>query len=322
MLTPPPFDPAIERELQSRSDIVTALTPDEIMALRARVARPTDDEMTLHGAFALTTHEVPASDGHSLAMVVLRPTDADAVVPVLYHVHGGGLVVGTPYEDLPALAATAREVGCAVASIGYRLAPEHPYPTPVEDVYAGLTWLAAQAAHLGLDPERIIIGGPSAGGGLAAAAALLARDRHGPALLGQLLVYPMLDDRNDSASAHQMSGIGAWDRTANETGWSAYLGSASLGAQRDNVPIYAAPARATDLSGLPPMFLDVGSAETFRDEIIAYADRAWLSGGDAELHVWPGGVHGFDALAPEAALSLAARAARVTWLRRLLARSS
>lgn len=321
MLTPPPFDPAIERELHARNDVVTALTPDEIPALRARVVRPTNEEMTQHGAFALTVHQLPASDGYSLTMVVLRPTDADTAVPVLYHVHGGGLVVGTPYEDLPAMAALAREAGCAVASIGYRLAPEHPYPTPLEDVYTGLTWLTEQATLLGLDPQRIIIGGPSAGGGLAAAAALLARDRGGPALLGQLLVYPMLDDRNDSASAHQMAGIGAWDRTANETGWSAYLGAAYLEAERADVPSYAAPARATDLSRLPPMFLDVGSAETFRDEIIAYADLAWRCGGDAELHVWPGGVHGFDALAPEAALSLDARAARVKWLRRLLARS-
>ncbi|KDA06848.1 esterase [Microbacterium sp. CH12i] len=154
----------------------------------------------------------------------------------------------------------------------------------------------------------------SAGGGLAAGVAVLARDRQGPRMLGQMLICPMLDDRNDSDSGHQMTGQGAWDRTANETGWNLYLGDI----QRDEVPIYASPARADDLSGLPPTFIDVGSAETFRDENIAYASRIWACGGDAELHLWPGGVHGFDALAPDAALSHDARQARVRWLTRLL----
>lgn len=309
----PPFDPEVAEVLHSRSDVVTSLLPDAIPALRERVTRPSAQEMTRNGAFDLQVHQLPAADGTLLELVLLRPRDTASAVPVLYHVHGGGLVVGTPYEDLPDLTELALETGCAIASIEYRLSPEHPYPTPLDDVYAGLEWLVREASSLGLDPARIIIGGPSAGGGLAAAAALLARDRGGPSLLGQLLIYPMLDDRNDSFSARQMAGRGAWDRTANETGWSAYLGS-----DRDDVPIYASPARATDLSGLPPMFLDVGSAETFRDEIVGYADLAWQCGVEAELHVWPGGVHGFDALAPAAAVSQDARKARVQWLRRLL----
>lgn len=157
----------------------------------------------------------------------------------------------------------------------------------------------------------------SAGGGLAAAGALLARDRGGPQLLGQMLICPMLDDRNDSASGFQMEGHGAWDRTANETAWDAYLGELP----RDDVPIYASPGRAADLADLPPAFIDVGSAETFRDEDIAYASRIWAAGGEAELHVWPGGVHGFDALVPEAMISKDAREARARWLERLLARA-
>lgn len=159
-----------------------------------------------------------------------------------------------------------------------------------------------------------MIGGVSAGGGLAAATALLARDRGGPELAGQLLLCPMLDDRNSTHSAVELDGRGLWDRTANNVGWAAYLGDL-----RD-VPAYAAPARATDLSGLPPAFLDVGTAETFRDEVVAYASRLWEAGGEAELHVWPGGFHGFDALVPEARLSRAARAARLSWLQRLLSR--
>ncbi|QEW04247.1 alpha/beta hydrolase [Microbacterium lushaniae] len=313
MSSPPPFDPEIVAALQARTDVVTTLRADEIARLRAGITRPTDAEITLGGVFDFSEHSVPSVDGRTLPMVMLRPRNAETPVPVLYHVHGGGLVVGTPYEDLPSLAALARDVGCAVASIDYRLAPEHPYPVPLEDVYSGLTWLVAEATSLGIDPRRVILSGVSAGGGLAAAAALLGRDRGGPVVRGQLLACPMLDDRNDTPSAHQMAGIGAWDRTANETGWTAYLG-----AERGDVPAYASPGRVTDLSGLPPMFLDVGSAETFRDEVVAYAARVWECGGEAELHVWPGGAHGFDTLAPDAALSRAARAARAGWLRRRL----
>jgi acetyl esterase/lipase len=205
--------------------------------------------------------------------------------------------------------------GLAVVSVEYRLAPDHPHPAPVEDCYAGLRWTAEHAGELGLDPARIIVAGASAGGGLAAALALLARDRGGPALAGQLLMCPMLDDRNDTPSCHQMTGVGVWDRTSNHTSWSALLGEARGGPE---VSPYAAPARASDLSGLPPAFIDVGSAETFRDEDVAYAGRIWQAGGRAELHVWPGGFHGFDMLAPRAKLSRDARAARVRWLRRLL----
>ena len=186
----------------------------------------------------------------------------------------------------------------------------------MEDCYAGLVWTAEHAAELGIDPDRIVVGGASAGGGLSAAVALMARDRGGPALLGQLLIYPMLDDRNDTPSAIQMAGVGVWDRTANDTGWTALLGDARGG---PDVSPYAAPARATDLSGLPPAFIDVGSAETFRDEDVAYASRIWAAGGQAELHVWPGGFHGYTLMAPQAQISHETLAAQASWLRRLLA---
>jgi acetyl esterase/lipase len=145
----------------------------------------------------------------------------------------------------------------------------------------------------------------------------MARDRGGPAIAGQLLLCPMLDDRNDTPSAVQMAGLGIWDRGANEVGWTALLGDARGG---PNVPAYAAPARASDLSGLPPAYIDVGSAETFRDEAVTYASRIWQAGGDAELHVWPGGFHAFAGFAPQAALSKDAAAAPAAWLRRLLRR--
>jgi acetyl esterase/lipase len=207
----------------------------------------------------------------------------------------------------------SRRLGATVASVEYRLAPEHPYPIPLEDCYSALTWLSGLPA---VDPSRVAIGGASAGGGLAAAVALIVRDRGAPALLGQLLVCPMLDDRNETPSSWQMAGQGIWDRAANDVGWTALLGDARGG---PDVSPYAAPARATDLSGLPPAFVDVGSAETFRDEDVAYASRIWQAGGSAELHVWPGGFHGFAGAVPQAAVSRAAVAAQRDWLARLLA---
>jgi acetyl esterase/lipase len=310
--SPPPFDPEIARVLESDPLVVTTLEPADIAPLRARSIRPADALAPLAGDFEISTHAIGGTDS-APTVVLLRPRDVDEPAPVLLWVHGGGLVVGTAYDDLGSAAHLARESGCAVASVEYRLAPEHPYPAALDDVYASLTWLAENAEALRIDGERIIVAGVSAGGGLAAATALVARDRGGPTLAGQMLLCPMLDDRSDSSSAHQMEGLGAWDRTANRTAWAAYLAGTSHPA-----PAYAAPARAHDVTGLAPAFIDVGSAETFRDEDVDYARRIWAQGGVAELHVWPGGPHGFDALAPYARLSADAVAARVRWLNRIL----
>jgi acetyl esterase/lipase len=276
-------------------------------------------DLTMDGAFEVTEPTAPGPGGApGVPLLVCRPAAPAAGTgrPLLYHVHGGGMVLGNNRLGVNTALEWAQEVGAAVVSVEYRLAPEHPHPAPVSDVHAGLLWTAEHARELGCDPDRIVLVGGSAGGGLAAALALLLRDTQGPRPMGQMLMSPMLDDRNDTPSAHQMAGAGVWDRTANETAWTALLGDRRGGA---NVSPYAAPARAEDLSGLPPAFLDVGSAETFRDEVVAYASRIWQVGGVAELHVWPGGFHGFDAVAPRAALSRAARAARTDWLRRLSA---
>ncbi|MFD5813288.1 alpha/beta hydrolase [Streptomyces sp. NPDC127038] len=320
LLVPPPFDPELGAALAAVGPSVpSGPTLADIAALRAvqRAAVPAYD-LTDGGTFTTTDLTVPGPEGApGISLLVIRPAApaARGPRPVIYHCHGGGMVLGTNRAGVELVLEWARELGAVVVSVEYRLAPEHPYPAGVEDVYAGLVWTARHAGELGGDPERIVIAGASAGGGLTAALALLARDREGPRPLGQVLMYPMLDDRNDSVSAHQMAGVGAWDRTANETAWTAVLGDARGG---PDVPAYAAPARATDLSGLPPAFLDVGSAETFRDETVDYATRIWQAGGVAELHVWPGGFHGFDAFAPHTVLARTARAARLDWLRRLL----
>lgn len=185
----------------------------------------------------------------------------------------------------------------------------------MEDCYAGLVWTAEHAAELGIALDRLVIAGESAGGGLAAGTALLARDRNGPSLIGQVLMCPMLDDRDETVSTVQFESAGIWLRSSNLVGWNALLGD-RRGA--DDVSIYAAPARATDLCGLPPAFIDCGSAELFRDEDIAYATNLWCAGVQAELHVWPGGFHGFDMVAPHTALAQAATTTRNAWVAKLL----
>jgi acetyl esterase/lipase len=318
---PPPFD----AELRPALDAMTAAgrpayTLENIPLIRQAppmVPVPTDEDLRRGGAFEVSTSRVPGPAGApDVPLLICRPAGVSAPVGCLYFIHGGGMIFGSNRTGgLLGMLDHAERLNLAVVSAEYRLAPETPHPGPVEDCYAGLSWTVAHAAELGVDPARVIIGGVSAGGGLAAAVALLARDRGAPALLGQLLACPMLDDRNNTPSAWQMAGVGVWDRAANDLGWAALLGDARGG---PDVSPYAAPARAADLSGLPPAFVDVGSAETFRDEDVAYATRIWQAGGAAELHVWPGGFHGFTGAAPEAPLSRAAVAAQRNWLGRLV----
>lgn len=318
---PPPFDPQVAAILTAMAEFLPpALTAEMIPVMRAgnpAMPPPTDEELARDGVFVVEERSVPGPDGApEISLLICRPAAATAPLPAVYHTHGGGMILGDNRGGVPELLDWAEQLQLVVVSVEYRLAPETPHPGPVEDCYAGLVWTAGHAAELGIDPERLVVAGASAGGGLAAALALMARDRGGPALAGQLLIYPMLDDRNDSYSTRQMAGRGVWDQASNELGWSSLLGDARGG---PDVSPYAAPARATDLSGLPPMFVDVCSTETFRDEDIAYANRVWQSGGQAELHVWPGGCHGFDVFVPQAAIAVGARAARLEWLRRLLA---
>jgi acetyl esterase/lipase len=318
---PPPFDAELLpllRELESRPPIEYTLEAiPRIRQAPPPFPPPSDDDLRRGGRFELSRRLVPGPAGApDVPLLICRPAGVEAPVSCLYHIHGGGMIFGDNRAGMPWMLDHAEELTMAVVSVEYRLAPETPHPGPVEDCYAGLAWTAAHAAELGIDPGRLLVGGGSAGGGLAAAVALLARDRGGPALKGQLLICPMLDDRNDTPSSYQMAGRGIWDRAVNEVGWTALLGDARGG---PDVSPYAAPARATDLSGLPPAFIDAGSAETFRDEDVAYATRIWQAGGVAELHVWPGGCHGFTGMVPEAAMSKAAIAARLNWLSRLLA---
>ena len=315
-----PFDPELAAALAMLGDVFPReFTIDDIPALRQNPAlRPqTNEEIGRDGAFEITERRVPGPVGSpAITLLICQPTDAPTPTAAVYYMHSGGMIMGDARRGLPQILDWAEELGVAVISVEYRLAPETQHPGPVEDCYAGLAWTAANAIRLGIDPSRIVAAGGSAGGGLAAAVALMARDRGGPSPAGQMLMCPMLDDRNDTTSAVQLAGMGIWDQSANEVGWTALLGAARGGPE---VSPYAAPARASDLSQLPPAFIDVGSAETFRDEAVTYASRIWEAGGTAELHVWPGGFHGFPGLAPQAAVSQNAIAAQRNWLGRILA---
>ena len=243
---------------------------------------------------------------------IYRPRDATGTLPGIYFIHGGGMVLGNVAGEDPTATKLCDEVGAVVVSVEYRLAPEHPHPAPVEDCYAGLQWTAAQAAELGIDPDRLALYGGSAGGGLAIATAMIARDRGGPALRFMMPIYPMVDDRNETESSQEITDIGIWDRAANIEAWAWYLG----GKEADQ---YAAPARAEDLAGLPPAFIDVGTVDMFRDEDIAFAQRLMAAGVPTELHVHPGSYHAAETFAADAALSRRTWALRTDALRRALA---
>lgn len=312
----PAFDPELEAVLVLLADqLPPTLTAEMIPSMRLPTPMEAADEML--GARDLTRRDViiPGYGGDDIVVSVIARRDHQGAGPGIYHTHGGGMVSGDRFSALVHTIDWVAEHDAVLVTVEYRLAPEFPDPYPVEDCYAGLVWTAGHAAELGIDPDRLIIAGQSAGGGLAAGTALLARDRQGPALAGQVLIYPMIDDRDQTVSSAQIDGVGVWDRGSNVMGWTALLGDRR---GTDDVSIYAAPARATDLAGLPPAYIDCGSAEVFRDEDVSYATALWHAGVQAELHVWPGGFHGFDLMAPHTALAQAMTQARNAWVARIL----
>jgi acetyl esterase/lipase len=251
----------------------------------------------LSDAVERTNHVVraPSVDGSVPALVVRvhRPVGVTGPLPCIYSMHGGGYVVGSCEMEDPRFDRLCADLRCVAVSVEYRLAPETPYPGPLEDCYAGLAWTVAHAAELGIDARHIGISGISAGGGLAAGLALLVRDRGEYTLAFQLLECPMIDDRQVTSSSAR-DGLVVWSKESNSFGWRSYLGDLY---GRDDISHYAAPARALDLHGLPPAFVIVGGADGFRDEDIDYALRLNQAGVPAELHVLPGAPHGVQLFA-------------------------
>ncbi len=261
-----------------------SLSDDAIGPMRAQlVAAPAP---ALSQAVVRTEHVV--SEDPRVVVRVHRPRGVEGPLPLVYSIHGGGYVFGTYDMDDTRFDRWCPIFSCVGISVEYRLAPETPYPGPLEDCYAGLLWAYENRDELGIDASRLVIAGVSAGGGLAAALALLARDRGEVPITHQLLECPMIDDRQ-STSSSRLDGLAVWSRESNTFGWKAYLG-ARYGT--DDVPPYAAPARAVDLAGLPPGLVIVGGADGFRDEDIAYAARLNQAGVPTELHMLPGAPHG------------------------------
>jgi acetyl esterase/lipase len=244
---------------------------------------------------------------------VHRPIGTPGAVPAIFSIHGGGYVRGSYENDNKRFDEWCPKLGCVGVSVEYRLAPETPYPGALEDCYAALGWLHEHAPDLGITLERSGIFGASAGGGLAATLAILSRDRGEFPIAFQLLQYPMLDDQQVTDSSKW--DVPIWKPAANAFGWRAYLGDL-YGSSA--VPGTAAAARATDLTGLPPTFLMVGSADGFCDEVLEYGRRLNHAGVPVELHLYPGAPHGFDLHFPGAALSFQARQDMFDWLLKMI----
>ncbi len=265
-------------------------------ATQAQMREALQDQLPIIEGVTSEDRHIPGpADAPELLVRIYHPAERQGPLPAMVWIHGGGYVLGSIDGDDHFVRQFVRDVACVVVAPEYRLAPEHPFPAPLEDCYAALKWLAAHAGELGMDPQRIAIGGASAGGGLAAGLALLARDRAEVNVVFQLLIYPMLDDRNIAQTSETVPDTLLWTRENNLIGWRSYLGSEPGG---DEVSPYAAAFRATDLAGLPPAYIPVGDLDLFLHENIAYAQRLLDAAVPTELHVYPGAYHGFDIFAP------------------------
>ena len=311
----PDLDPEL-RDFLADMPLVSQLSWEVLAQLRQFPSTPVDS-LLAHRQVDRREITVSAKDGAPIPLSVFSPsnTDRTTAAPCVYWMHGGGMVMGDRFSQIDIPLEWLDEFGAVVVSVDYRLAPEATGTALIDDCYQGLLWIAEHCEELGIDPARIVVAGASAGGGLAAGVTLLARDLGTPAIAAQMLIGPMLDHRNTSTSSRQYSdGPGVWTRQMNEFGWRAVLGDLT----DEEVSQYISPALADYLSGLPTTYVDTGSAEVFRDEATEYATRIWAVGGQAELHIWAGGFHGFDALYPQAHISATARRTRTDWLARLL----
>ena len=287
-----------------------SFTPETVALMRSGQSMFAAPELS--DAVERTDHVV-SEDPH-VVVRVHRAKEQTGVLPCVYSIHGGGYIIGSYDMDDAKFDAWCVNMPCVGVSVEYRLAPETPYPGPLEDCYAGLQWTYEHADELGVDRDRIGITGVSAGGGLAAALALLARDRGEIPIAFQLLECPMIDDRQVTSSSC-LDGLPIWSRDANTYGWQSYLGDLY---GTDDIPYTAAPARATDLTGLPPGVIVVGGADGFRDEDIEYGLRLNQAGVPTAIHVFPGAPHGVQ-MFPNCGIAVQWKQLVDTWLASQLA---
>jgi acetyl esterase/lipase len=305
---------------EQHSAVLSMLPPDlmdlsDIPAARARLNGLLEmlPAPELPEDVSITEVLAPSLDGApDVRLKVYTPDGmADGAGAILW-IHGGGMVLLDADGDDFVSATRASTHRCVVVSVDYRLAPETPAPGLVDDCSAGLSWLVEHADELGVAAELIMIGGASAGAGLAAGTSLRARDSGGPPLAGQLLVYPMLDHRNVTPSSHAIQDLRVWNRSANAAAWDAYLGGGEP-------TIYSSPALADDLSGLPPAYVSVGTFDMFLDEDVAFAMKLNRAGGACELHVYPGAFHASNGFLPDHPTSVRWKADEDDFISRCLA---
>lgn len=303
----PPLDPELARVLAGFPDGVDPASHlrdmDVVRMLRSTLdllgvmggSLPTDDRVTVED------RSIPGPDPDTeIPLRIYAPVAANGgAAPALVFFHGGAFVIGDRYTEELRCLRYAAEARCVVVSVDYRLAPEHPFPAAVEDCYAGLEWTVSHASELDVDSRRVGVAGSSAGGALAAAIALMARDRGGPDLVVQILNYPVIDDRMQSPSMRAFDATPLWTSGATADMWQHYLGDPE---GRGDVSVYAAPGRAEDLSGLPPAYVLTAELDPLRDEGIDYACRLMAAGVPTELHTVAGACHGFDIIAAQGAL--------------------
>jgi acetyl esterase len=276
------------------------LRPEYLQAIRegaAQMRPPT----VIDDSLSVTDEIIVGPDSNPLPLRIYRPKSTNEALPVLLWIHGGGYILGSIDDNDDLCMTFVKEAHCVVVSVDYRLAPEYPYPAPIEDCYAALKWIADSAEALNIDSPRIGVAGASAGGGLTAALSLLARDRQYPSVCFQMPLYPMIDDKNHTPSTNEIKEGFVWNQKTNEAGWKMYLGEIY---GTENIPSYAAPARAEDYRNLPYTYTCVGQLDPFRDETLTYVTKLAQAGVDVEFHLYPGAYHGFEAINPNAEIAV------------------